>query len=70
MPSRIEGDMSKEHTKLDALQAELRKLELQASYIQHSIDHGPGSEDEMADDVDEGSDILDVGNLSLGGRLW
>ena len=62
--------MSKEHTKLDELQAELRKLELQASYIQRSIDHGPGSEDEMTDDVDEGSDILDVGNLSLGGRLW
>ena len=66
MPSRIEGDMGKEHSKLDELQAELRKLEIQASHIQHSIDHGPGSEDELGDE--EGSDTsnLDVGNLSLG----
>ena len=64
MPSRIEGGMGKERTKLDELQAELRKLGLQASRIQHSIDHGPGSEDELSNE--EGSDILDVGNLSLG----
>ena len=46
MPSRIEGDIGKERTKLDELRAELRKLELQASRIQ----------DEMGDD-DEGSDV-------------
>ena len=50
MPSRIEGDIGKERTKLDELRAELRKLELQASRIQ----------DEMGDD--EGSD---VGNASV-----
>ena len=65
MPSRIGGDMGKERTKLDELQAELRKLELQASHIRHSIDHGPGSEDELGDE-EEGSDILDVDNLFLG----
>ena len=63
MPSRIEGDMGKERTMLDELQAELRKHDLQASHIQHSIDHGPESENELGD---EGSDILDVDNLSLG----
>ena len=46
MPSRIEGDMGKERTKLDELQAELCKPEPQASHIQHLIDHGPGSDDE------------------------
>ena len=65
MPSRIGGDMGKERTKLDELQAELRKFELQASRIRHSIDHEPGSEDELGDE-EEGSDILDVDNLSLG----
>ena len=50
MPSRIEGDMGKEHSKLDELQAELRKLEIQASHIQHSIDYEPGNEDEMCDE--------------------
>ena len=64
MPSRIEGDMGEERSKLDELQAEPRKLELQASHIQHLIDHGPGSEDELGDE--EGSDSLGVGNLSLG----
>ena len=54
------------------MQAELSKLELQASHIQHLIDYGHGclSEDEMGGEVDndggEDSDILDVGNLSLG----
>ena len=62
-------DIGKERTKLDESQAELCKLELQASHIQHLIDHG--SEDEMdsnADgDLDEEDDLdLDVGNLSLG----
>ena len=47
MPSRIERDMGKERTKLDVLQAELRKLELQAGHIRHSIDHGSASEDEL-----------------------
>ena len=65
MPSRIEGDMGKERTKLDELQAELRKLELQASHIRHSIEHGSGSEDELGYE-EEGSDILDVDNSSLG----
>ena len=51
VPSRIEGDISKERTKLDELRAELRKLELQASRIQ----------DEMGDDEGSG-----VGNVSLG----
>lgn len=47
----------KMRTKLDKLKAEL----------QHSIDHGPGSEDEMGD-----IDVLDVNNvcMSLGGGLW
>ena len=57
--------MGIERTKLDELQAELRKLELQASHIRHSIDHGPVSEDELGDE-EEGSDILAVDNLSLG----
>lgn len=51
-------------------QAELDKLVLQASHIQHSIDHGSASEDEMGSSYsDEGEDsegILDVGDLSLG----
>ena len=64
MPSRIERDMGKGRTKLDESQAELHRLELQASHTQHSFDHGPGSEGEMCDE--EGSNILDVGNLSLG----
>ena len=50
MPSRIEGDIGKERTKLDKLHAELRKLELQASRIQ----------DEMGDD-----DVSDVGDVSV-----
>ena len=66
MPSRIEEDISKEHTKLDELQAELRKLELQASSIQDLIDHSPGSEDEVGDEDFEDPGILDVSNLSLG----
>ena len=57
--------MGKERTKLDELQAELRKLELQAGHIRHSIDHGPGGGDELRDE-EEGSDILDVDNLYLG----
>ena len=67
-PSHI----GKERTKLGESQAELHKLELQASHIQHSIDHGSASEDEMGSSyLDEGEDsdsegILDVGNLSLG----
>ena len=71
MPLRIEGDIGKERTKLDESQAELHKLELQATHIQHLIDHGSG--DEMGSNADgdsgeeegSGSD-LDVGNLSLG----
>ena len=63
-------DVGKERTKLDESQAELRKLELQASHIQSLIDHG--SEGEMGgnadDDLDEEEDpdwgVLDVGNLS------
>ena len=73
MLSRIEEDIGKERTKLDELQAELHKLELQASHTQHAIDHGLRyrSEDEMGGDVDddeneEDLDILDFGNLSLG----
>ena len=72
MPSRIEEDIGKERTKLDELQAELHKLELQASHTQHAIDHGLRyrSEDEMGGDVndenEEDLDILDFGNLSLG----
>ena len=66
MQSRIEGDMGKEHSKLDELQAELRKLELQASHIQHSIDHGPWSEDELGDEEGSETSNLDVSNLSLG----
>ena len=46
--------------------AELRELELQASDIQHLVDRGPGSEDEVGSEEDLDSDILDVGNLSLG----
>ena len=48
MPSRNE-DIGKERTKLDELQAELRKLELKARHIQHLITYGPGSDDEMGD---------------------
>ena len=72
LPSRIEEDIGKERTKLGESQAELHKLELQASHIQHSIDHGSASEDEVGSSYsDEGEDsdsegILDVGNLSLG----
>ena len=57
----------KMRTKLDKLKAELHKFELRASRTQHSIDHGPGSEDEMGD-----IDVLDVNNvcMSLGGGLW
>ena len=71
MPSLIEEDIGKECTNLDESQAELRKLELQASHIQHLIDHG--SEDEIGgsnahgdsdDEEDSDSDILDVDNLS------
>ena len=65
MPSLNEEDIGKKRTKLDDLQAELRKLELKARHIQHLIDHGPGSDDKMGDEDD--SDILDIGsNLSLG----
>ena len=66
-PSRIEEDIGKERAKLVESQAELRKLELQASHIQHLID--PGSEEEEEEEEEEedlGSDILDMGNLSLG----
>ena len=66
MPSRIERDMGKKYSKLDELQAELHKLELQASHIQRSIDHGPGSEDELGDEEHSDTSNLDVGNLSLG----
>ena len=74
MPSQIEEDIGKEHTKLDELQTEPHNLELQANHMQHSIDHGLGhrGEDEVGGNVDddndneEDSDILDVGNLSLG----
>ena len=48
--------MGKERTKLDELQAELCKHEPQASHIQHLIDHGPDSGDELGDE-EEGSDI-------------
>ena len=69
LPLRIEEDIGKERTKLDELQAELRELELQASNIQHLIDHG--SEDEMDsngedDEEDDEEGTLGVGNLSLG----
>ena len=53
LPSGIchrELDIGKEHTKLDELQAELRKPELRASRIQYPTDHEPGSEDEMGDE--------------------
>ena len=56
MPSQNKEDIVKERTKLDELQAELRRVELKASHIQHLIGHGPGSDDEMGD----------VRNLSLG----
>ena len=56
--------MGKERAKLDELQDELRKLELQASHIRHSIDHGPANVDELGGE-EEGSNILDVDNLSL-----
>ena len=59
MPSRIEEDIGKERTKMDELQAELRKLELQTSHIQHLIDHGYGGEDEMGDEDDEMGDEVD-----------
>ena len=70
MPSRIEEDIGKECTKLDESQAELRRLELQASHIPHLIDHG--CEDEMggsnahgdSDEEDLHLDILDAGGLS------
>ena len=41
------------------LQAELRELELQASHIQHLIDHGYGGEDKMGDEDDEMGDEED-----------
>ena len=50
---------------MDELQAELRKLELQASHIQHI---NRGCEDEMGGNVDddnEDSDVSDAGDLSL-----
>ena len=55
-------------------QAELHKLELQACHIQHLINHGSASDDEMGSSyLDEGEDsdaegILYVGNLPLGSR--
>ena len=55
-------DIGKERTKLDELQAELRKLKLQASHIQHLIDHGPESDDEMGYEEDSG--ILFLGEDS------
>ena len=69
---RIEEDIGKERTKVEELQAELREPELQASHSQNTMDHGPRSEDEMGGNVgddEEDSDILDVGNLSLGDDL-
>lgn len=42
----------KERTKLDELKAALHKFGLRASCVQHSVDHGLGSEDEMGD-IDE-----------------
>ena len=57
---------------MDESQAELCKLELQASHIQRLIDHDHGSEDEEDEGEDEEEDeeadtsILDVGALSLG----
>ena len=69
LPSRIEEDIGQERTKLGESQAELHKLVLQASHIQHSINHGSASEDERGSRYSEGEDsegVLDVGNLSLG----
>ena len=55
---------------VDELQAELCKLEPQASHIQHSIDRGHRSEDKtrgnVDDDSEKDSDILDISDLSLG----
>ena len=55
---------------MDELQAELRKLELQASHIQHPTDRGHRSggkiDGNVGDDNEEDSDILDVGDLSVG----
>ena len=66
MPLRIAGDIGKQRTKLKESQAELCKLELRISQIQNLVDHR--SEDEIGGNVDneEDSDILSVGNLSLG----
>ena len=64
-PLRIEGDIGEERTKLGEFQIELRKLE----HTQHLIDHGPGNEDEMGDEPEEDSDIMDadsISGLSLG----
>ena len=63
-PLRIEEDIGKERIKLDELQAGLRKLEVRR--IQISTDHGPASRSEGMMGDKEDSDILDVGNLSLG----
>ena len=70
IPLRIEEDIGKERVKLDELQAEVRKLELQTSHTQRLVDE-PGSDDEMDDEPEEGPDIMDVdidstSNLSLG----
>ena len=63
MLSRIEEDVGKERTKMGGLQAELRELELQASHIQHLIDHGHGGKDEMGDEDDEIGDEEDEARM-------
>ena len=63
MPSQIEEDVGKERTKMGELQAELRELKLQASHIQHLIDHGYGGEDEMGDEDDEIGDEEDEARM-------
>ena len=67
--SALEGGVGKEHSKLDELQAKQYELRLQASNIQHLINHG--SEDKMDsngedDEEDDAEGILCIGNLSLG----
>lgn len=63
-PSQIEEDIGKERVKLDGLQAELRKLELQVGEDIGEIGGNEeiGSSDEMGGIDKEDSDVLDVGN--------
>lgn len=63
---QVEGGIINGRTILDELQAEIRKLELQASHIQYLINHGPGNGDEMGGEDLDITDVESTSNLPLG----